>query len=40
MSIRMNLSSNTFVGMLQVKIQINFLTLVDSQLPLSLSNNS
>ena len=39
-SIRMNLFSNTFVGMLQVKIQINFLTLVDSQLPLSLSNNS
>lgn len=40
MSIQMNLFSNTFVGMLQVKIQINFLTLVDSQLPLSLSNNS
>ena len=40
MTIRMNLFSNTFVGMLKVKIQINFLTLVDSQFPLSLSPNS
>ena len=40
MTIRMNLFSNTFVGMLKVKIQINFLTLVDSQFSLSLSPNS